>query len=148
MNDRAFGISLDAASAMVDATLAEARRRELKPLAAVVLDAGGHLVAAKREDGASLFRFDIAKGKASGAIGMGYGTREMAARVGTSTAFYTGLMALTQGAILPSPGGVLILDEEGRVLGAIGVSGDLGDADEAAALAGIAAAGLLAQPGA
>lgn len=138
-------LTLAAASTIVDAALAQARAAGLNPLAVVVLDAGAHLVAAKREDDASLFRIPIAKGKAGGALGMGYGSRELAKRAATAPAFYNGLMALT-GEVVPSPGGVLIRDAAGALLGAVGVSGDTGDADEAAALAGIAAAGLVAQP--
>jgi uncharacterized protein GlcG (DUF336 family) len=138
-------LPLAAASAIVDGALAHAREAGLKPIAVVVLDAGAHLVAAKREDEASLFRIQIASGKATGALGMGYGTRELAKRAAGAPTFYAGLMALT-GEVVPSPGGVLIRDREGRLLGAVGISGDTGDADEAAALAGIEAAGLVAQP--
>ena len=138
-------LTLAAASAIVDAALAHARGAGLAPIAVVVLDTGAHLVAAKREDDASLFRIPIATGKASGALGMGYGTRELARRAAGAPAFYNGLAALT-GEVIPSPGGVLIRNSEGQLLGAVGISGDTGDADEAAALAGIAAAGLIAQP--
>ena len=139
-------IMLAAASAITDGAIAHARENHLNPLAIVVLDAGAHLIAAKREDEASLFRIQIASGKATGALGMGYGTRELAKRAAGAPTFYAGLMALT-GEVVPSPGGVLIRDEAGALLGAVGISGDTGDADEAAALAGIAAAGLVAQPG-
>lgn len=138
-------LNLAAASTIIDTALAHARDAGLNPLAVVVLDAGAHLVAAKREDGASLFRVQIATGKATGALGMGYGTRELAKRAAGAPTFYSGLMALT-GEVIPSPGGVLIRDASGTLLGAVGISGDTGDADEAAALAGIAAAGLNAQP--
>jgi uncharacterized protein GlcG (DUF336 family) len=125
--------------------LAHARANKLSPLAVVALDAGGHLIAAKREDEASLFRMQIATGKATGALGMGYGTRELAKRAAGAPVFYSGLMALT-GEVVPSPGGVLVRDAAGALIGAVGISGDTGDADEACALAGIAAAGLTAQP--
>lgn len=138
-------LTLSAASRIVDVGLAHAREAGLNPLAIVVLDAGGHLVAAKREDEASLFRVRIATAKAMGALGMGYGTRELARRAADAPVFYSGLMAMT-GEVVPSPGGVLIRNGEGQLLGAVGVSGDLGDADESAAMAGIAAAGLDAQP--
>ena len=138
-------LGLDAASTIVDAALAHARNAKLNPIAIVVLDAGGHLAVAKREDDASLFRIQIATGKATGALGMGYGTRELARRAAGAPTFYAGLMALT-GEVVPSPGGVLVRDADGRLVGAVGISGDTGDADEAAALAGIAAAGLVAQP--
>lgn len=142
-----MALGLAAAATIVDAALAHARAAALQPLAVVVLDAGGHLIAAKREDEASLFRIQIASGKATGALGMGYGTRELARRAAGAPMFYNGLMALT-GEVPPSPGGVLIRDGEGRLIGAVGISGDTGDADEAAALAGIAPAGLRPQPAA
>jgi uncharacterized protein GlcG (DUF336 family) len=138
-------LTLAAASTLIDGALTHARAAGLAPLAIVVLDAGAHMVAMKREDGASLFRGQIAAGKATGALGMGYGTRELAKRAQSAPLFYTALMAMT-GEVVPSPGGVLIRDANGRLLGAIGVSGDTGDADEAAALAGISTAGLVGQP--
>ena len=140
-------LTLAAASVIIDTALSHARAAGLSPLAVVVLDAGAHLVAAKREDEASLFRIQIATGKATGALGMGYGTRELAKRAAGAPTFYAGLMALT-GEVVPSPGGVLIRDTAGKLLGAVGISGDTGDADEAAALAGIGGAALVAQPGA
>ena len=106
----------------------------------------GWHIAAKREDGAGILRIDIATGKAWGAIGMGYGTREIAARAQAVPAFIAAIGATSGGRIVPSPGGVLLL-RDGGVIGAVGVSGDTGDNDEAAALAGIAAAGLDAAPG-
>ncbi len=139
-------LTLAAAEAILDGALGHARAEGLAPLAMVVLDAGAHMVAMKREDGASLFRGQIAAGKATGALGMGYGTRELARRAQGGPLFYTALMTLT-GEVVPSPGGVLIRDVKGGLLGAVGISGDTGDADEAAALAGVAAAGLIAQPG-
>lgn len=140
------GLTLAQAEVIAAAALAYAQTRGLAPLGIVLLDAGGHLVLAKRQDGASLFRVRIAEGKATGALGMGYGTRELARRAAGAPTFYAGLMALT-GEVVPSPGGVLIRDAAGMLLGAIGVSGDTGDNDEAVGLAGIAAAGLTAQPG-
>ena len=139
-------LTLSAADAIIDAALAHAREAGLAPIAVVVLDDGAHMVAMKRQDGASLFRGQIATGKATGALGMGYGTRELAKRAQGGPLFYTALMATT-GELIPSPGGVLIRDADGKLIGAVGISGDTGDADEAAALAGIAAAGLVAQPG-
>lgn len=139
-------LSLATAETIATAALAAARDRALEPLALVVLDAGGHVVLAKREDGAGILRIDIATGKAWGAIGMGYGTREIAARAQAVPAFIAAIGATSGGRIVPSPGGVLLL-RDGGVIGAVGVSGDTGDNDEAAALAGIAAAGLDAAPG-
>ena len=139
---RRFG--LEAASLIVDAALAEARRRDLAPLAVAVLDAGGHLVAFKREDRAGILRFDIAFAKAWGALGMGFGTRELANR---SATFVNALAVMSGGRVAPSPGGVLVAGDEGEIVGAIGISGDKGEMDEACAVAGIVAAGFTAHTG-
>ncbi|MFD1612339.1 heme-binding protein [Sphingomonas tabacisoli] len=135
-------MKLDQASAMIDAALADARARNAKPLGVIVLDAGGHPVAFEREDGASLFRFDIARAKALGALGMGADTREIAARAASNPAFFTSVAVATGGSLALSAGGVLVRDGEGQVIGAVGISGDTSDVDEACALTGIAAAGL------
>ena len=140
-------LTLAQACAIVDAAIAEGRKKSFAPLAIAVLDAGGHVIAFKREDGASFLRFDIACGKAWGAIGMGFGTRELAERAAKYPSFVTALAAASQGRIIPSPGGVLILGADGDVVGAIGISGDVGDNDEVCAIAGIAAVGLSARPG-
>ena len=140
-------LTLQQASTLIDAALAEGRMRELAPLSIAVLDAGGHLIASKREDGAGILRFELAFAKAWGALGMGYGTREIAERAGKSPAFITSLYAISQGRVVPSPGGVLILSSDREVLGAVGISGDTGDDDEACAVAGIAALNLIAAPG-
>jgi uncharacterized protein GlcG (DUF336 family) len=140
-------ITLAQASIVVDAALSKARELECSPLAVAVADAGGHLVAFKREDRAGILRFDIAYGKAWGALGMGFGTRELAGRAASNPAFLTALAAASGGRIIPSPGGVLVLDGL-EVIGAVGVSGDTGDRDEECALAGIIAAGLAGQTGA
>jgi uncharacterized protein GlcG (DUF336 family) len=141
-------LRLAQASALIAAALAEGRRRGLAPLAVTVLDAGGHLVAFQREDGAGFLRFDIAYGKAWGALGMGFGTRELAERAAKVPTFVNALAATSHGRAVPSPGGVIILAGDGAVIGAVGISGDTGDHDEACALAGIAAVGLVARPGA
>ena len=140
-------LKLAQAKTIIDAALAEGRRQKLAPLAVAVLDAGGHLVAYQREDGAGIVRFDIAYGKAWGSLGMGFGTRELAQRATNSPAFFTALATLSQGRMVPSPGGVLMLDADGDVIGSVGISGDAGDKDEACALFGIGAAGLKAVPG-
>jgi uncharacterized protein GlcG (DUF336 family) len=140
-------LTLDAASLMVDSALAEARAKGFSPLCVAVLDAGAHLVALKREDGASLMRSQIAIAKATGALGMGYGSRELAKRANAAPVFYSALFAISGGAMAPSPGGVLIRNAEGEVIGAVGISGDTGDADEASAIAGVLAAGLVPDAG-
>ena len=142
------GLKLAQAVRIIDTALAEARQRELAPLAVAVLDTGGNLVAFQREDRAGIARYPIAYGKAWGALGMGYGTAELADRAERSLAFFTAITAASGGRMIPSPGGVLIADADHGVIGAVGVSGDSGDNDEACAVAGIAAAGLTAVPGA
>jgi len=141
-------LKLAQASTILDAAIAEGRKRSLAPLAVAVLDAGGHLIAFKREDGAGFVRFDIAYGKAWGALGMGFGTRELAERAANFPTFVAALSAASQGRMIPSPGGVLIVGADGEVVGAVGISGDIGDNDEICAMAGIEAVGLSAIPGA
>lgn len=140
-------LTLTAASTMVDAALAHARDQNFSPLCVAVLDAGAHLVALKREDEASLMRSQIAIAKATGALGMGYGSRELAKRASASPHFYTALFAISGGAMAPSPGGVLIRNGRGEVIGAVGISGDTGDVDEACAIVGVLAASLVPDPG-
>lgn len=135
-------MTLDHARRIIDAALAHGRAQGAQPLAVVVLDAGAHPVATVREDGASLFRFDIAKAKATGALGMGADTRVIATRAAANPGFFQSVVAVTGGQLALSPGGVLIRDLEGAVMGAVGISGDTGDCDEACGIAGILAAGL------
>lgn len=135
-------ISLDQAQTMVREAIAHGRAQNLKPLAVIVIDSGGHPVAFAREDGASFFRHDIARAKAVGALGMGDDTRVLAERAKANPAFFQSVTAVVGGNIAFSPGGVLVRDASGIVIGAVGISGDTGDMDEACALAGIAAAGL------
>jgi uncharacterized protein GlcG (DUF336 family) len=139
-------LTLAHASAIIDAALAAGRAQQFAPLVVAVLDAGGHLIAFKREDGAGFARFDIAFGKAWGALGMGFGTRELAHRAAAFPTFVAAIAAATQGRMIPSPGGVLICDTQGAVVGAVGISGDIGDNDEVCALAGIEAVGLSGLP--
>ncbi len=140
-------VSLAQASTIVDAALKKGRETNCAPLTVAVLDAGGHLVAFKREDKSGILRFDIAFGKAWGALGMGFGSREFVERLQKAPVFTGVLAVLSQGRVVPVPGGVLIRDAGGDIIGAVGISGDTSDRDEAAALAGIAAAGLTADPG-
>lgn len=140
-------LTLEAATQIADAALAHARQEKLSPLCIVVLDAGGHPVILRSEDGATFMRSQIAAAKANGALGMGYGSRELARRAAAAPVFYTSLFALSGGAMAASPGGVLIRNGGGRVIGAVGVSGDTGDADEACAIVGVRAAGLEADAG-
>ena len=113
-----------------------------QPLCQAVLDAGGHDIALKRQDGAGILRADIARGKAWGALGMGFASRELAERAQKLPAFFGALAAVSQGRLVPAAGGVLIYDEARNILGAVGISGDTSDRDEDCALSGIKAAGL------
>ena len=141
-----MSVSLSAASTIVDAALKAGREKGMMPLTVAVLDAGGHLVAFKREDGSGILRFDIAFGKAWGALGMGFGSRELFNRTPANPTFMAALSAASGGRVVPVPGGVLIL-EGGVVAGAVGVSGDVSDNDEVCAIAGIEAAGLQSKTG-
>lgn len=141
-------LTLAQANTLIEIALAEGRKRNLASLAVAVLDTGGHLIAFQREDKAGFFRNDIAFGKAWGALGMGFGTRELAERATKFPTFVTMLATASQGRMIPSPGGVLIADAEQDILGAVGISGDFGDNDELCAVAGIEAIGLTAIVGA
>jgi uncharacterized protein GlcG (DUF336 family) len=135
-------LTLAQASLIVDKALEHGRTLKLKPLAVAVLDAGGHLLAFKREDGASILRPQIAQGKAWGTLGMGFGGREFARRAAAAPAFIAALTDASEGRVIPVPGGVLIRGGDGRIIGAAGISGDLSEQDEACAVYGIKAAGL------
>jgi uncharacterized protein GlcG (DUF336 family) len=140
-------LTLAQASTIVDIALATARDLELVPMTVAVLDAGGHLVAFKREDRSGILRYDIAYGKAWGALGMGFGSRTLYERAANTPQFFNALYVASGGRVVTNPGGVLIRDAEGEIIGAVGISGDTSDKDEACAIAGIEAAGLFADPG-
>jgi uncharacterized protein GlcG (DUF336 family) len=142
-----MSVTLAQASTIVDVALKKARDNNLAPLTVAVLDAGGHLVAFKREDKSGILRFDIAFGKAWGALGMGFGSRTLASRAAKTPQFFTMLAAASGGRMVTNPGGVLIKDASGTIVGACGISGDTSDKDEMCAVAGIEAAGLKADPG-
>ena len=142
-----MSVTLAQALNIVDATLKRARELKQMPQTVVVLDTGGHVVCAKREDGSGIIRFEIAIGKAYGALGMGWGSRTMMERAAQNPNFMTAIVAASEGRIVPNPGGVLVRDPSNRLLGAVGISGDTGDNDEIIAIAGIEAAGLKADPG-
>ena len=142
-----MSVTLAQASTIVDVALKKARDSNLAPLTVAVLDSGGHLVAFKREDKSGILRFDIAFGKAWGALGMGFGSRTLASRAAKTPQFFTMLAAASGGRMVTNPGGVLIKDASGTVVGACGISGDTSDKDEMCAVAGIEAAGLKADPG-
>jgi uncharacterized protein GlcG (DUF336 family) len=141
-------VTLAHASTIVDAALKKGRETSCAPLTVAVLDAGGHLVAFKREDRSGIMRFDIAFGKAWGALGMGFPSRTLGERAEKYPVFFQAIAAVSQGRFVPAPGGVLIRDAGGDIIGAVGVSGDSSDKDEVCAVAGITAAGLKADTGA
>lgn len=141
-------LTLDQALTIAQTALGEGAARGLAPLCVVVLDAGGHLVAALRADGASINRPEIATAKAAGCLAMGFGGRELARRAQAMPQFFAGLAAIFPNGILPVPGGVLIRDANGGLIGAVGVTGDTSDNDEICAIAGIRAAGLHENTGA
>jgi uncharacterized protein GlcG (DUF336 family) len=135
-------ITLAQAEAIAAATLDHGRAVAAAPLTVAVLDAGGHPVVLKREDGSGILRPQIAHAKAWGALGMGFSSRELGRRAEAQPAFFGSLAAVAEGRFAPAAGGVLVCDVSGSVLGAVGVSGDVSDVDEVCALAGVAAAGL------
>jgi uncharacterized protein GlcG (DUF336 family) len=140
-------LTLAIAQAIIKNTLAHGVVSKFKPLGAVVLDVRGAVLAAAISDGSSLARFDVARAKAKGALAFNMGTRALEKIAKDRPHLLMGVVAAIDGGIVPVPGGVLIRDEEGSVLGAIGVSGDTSDNDEAAALAGISVAGLVGDGG-
>jgi uncharacterized protein GlcG (DUF336 family) len=141
-------ITLQQASTIIDAALASGVTRGFQPLTVAVLDRGGQLKALKRADQSSLLRPEIAIGKAWGALGMGFGGRELAKRAASQPAFINALVNLSNGRMVPGIGGVLIRSADGELVGAVGISGDTGENDEICALAGIEAAGLHGDTGA
>ena len=141
-------MKLEIAQKMVTAALAAARTRNLKPLAVAALDARGALKAFAAEDGTSLKRAEIATGKAAGALAMGLGSRTLGTMATDRPHFVAAVTHAVGGLLIPVAGGVLIRDGAGALIGAVGISGDTSDNDEAAAVAGIQAAGLKADPGA
>ncbi len=143
-------LTLETSLEIVSEALRCGRETSCAPLAVAVLDTGGHLKAFAREDGGGILRPQIAFGKAWGALGMGSGSRVMAQRAAAGPghqAFVDSLNAMSGGRVVPAPGGVLVRDPEGQLVGAVGVTGDVSEKDEACAIAGIEAVGLNADPG-
>jgi uncharacterized protein GlcG (DUF336 family) len=147
-NPLGTAISLAAARTIVVRALAHARSSDFPPMTVAVLNAAGTLVAFAGEDGSSLLRERIARGKAHGALNMGVGSRSLAARAASNPAFVNSLVSLADGNLVPVAGGVLIRDDNDTVIGAVGVTGHLPDDDEACAIHGITACDLRADPGA
>lgn len=137
-------LTLAAANQIIAKALEKARAMKIKPVTVVVLDDSGYVKAVQREDGASMFRFDIATGKAWAAVAMGASSRALAGRAKDNPNFFVTLAATAQGKFLPQTGGVLIRDAQGVIVGAAGASGGTGDEDEAVCAFGIEQAGLVA----
>ena len=142
-----MNISLEQAQAIIAAALAHRKDRGYKPMAVIVLDSGGHPVAFEREDGASNMRYQIAFGKAHGALAFGIGSRALGQRAAAQPTFIAAATAAIGGALIPVPGGILIRDDAGAIVGGVGVTGDNSDNDEEAGIAGIESVGLTPDPG-
>ncbi|MCR6672001.1 heme-binding protein [Devosia ginsengisoli] len=126
-------MELRTAFALIEATFEEGRRRNARPLSAMVLDPGGHQIAGAREDGAGFARLALAQGKAWGSLGLGFGSRVLSEKAPQAPEFFAAAASLFEGRLLPAPGGLLLLSD-GKLVGALGVSGDTGDTDEACAI--------------
>ena len=137
-----MNISLDQAQTIITAALAKSKEMGHQPMSIAVLDASGNLKAFASEDGASMFRFDIARAKAWGAVGMGVSSRTLGERAKGNPNFFVSLAATSDGRFLPQTGAVVIKDAQGNVIGAVGASGGTGDEDELICIAGVAAVGL------
>ena len=137
-------LTLKQANGVIERALERARAMKIKPLAVVVLDDAGNVKAAQREDGASMFRFDVALGKAWASVAMGVSSRALLKRAKDNPNFFVALAATAKGKFLPQTGGVLIKNDKGEILGAAGASGGTGEEDEEACVSGIQAAGLIA----
>jgi uncharacterized protein GlcG (DUF336 family) len=140
-------ITLAIADAIADSALQKRRAMGFAALTVAVLDSGGHIKVVKREDESSIMRSDIAIGKAWGALGMGFGGRELARRAEKVPTFFTALNAMSGGRVVPVAGGVLIRTPEGRIIGAVGISGDTSDNDEICAVHAVITAKLVADTG-
>jgi uncharacterized protein GlcG (DUF336 family) len=135
-------LTLDTANAIIEAALAASAQAGFKPMAVVVLDDSGHVVSAQRQDGASMFRIDVATGKAWAAVAMGASSRVLGERAASNPNFFVSLASTAQGRFLPQTGAVLIKGDAGRIIGAAGASGGTGDEDEQICIAGVTAVGL------
>jgi len=140
-------LTLPVAKQIIEAALAKGVELGINPLCVSVLDAGGHLKALERQDGTSTLRPEIAQGKARGAISLGLGSRALFNRAKAEPFFIQAMNTLSNGSLVPVPGGVLIRASDSTIIGAVGITGDTSDNDEACAIAGIEAAGLVADPG-
>ncbi|WP_420566988.1 GlcG/HbpS family heme-binding protein [Thalassovita sp.] len=138
-------LSLRKARTIIRKVFEVGREMELKPLSTVVLDAGGNVIAFERGDGAAPGRFQIAFGKAYGTVMLGMPGKAQMARAEQQPYFMTALAGVYGGNVVPVPGGVLVRNKKGVVVGAVGVTGDTSDNDATAALAGIESVGLFGE---
>ena len=141
-------ITLAQADKIADAALGKGRELGLEPLTVVVLDGGGHVVVAKREDASGILRYELALAKAYGALGFGTGSRGLAVRATKAPHFMAAAAAVADGRLAPAPGGVLIRNQSEAVIGAVGISGDSGDNDETCAAHAITSHSLRPDTGA
>jgi uncharacterized protein GlcG (DUF336 family) len=135
-------LKLIQAQKIIEGALARSQKEKFKPMGIAVLDHTGNLIAFAREDGASMFRFEIAQAKAWGAVGMGVSSRTLATRAKDNPNFFVSLASTAGGKFLPQTGAVLILSDSGELLGAVGASGGTGDEDELICIAGVESAGF------
>ena len=135
-------LTLEQAQTIIAGALARSKAEGFKPMGIAVLDESGNLKAFAREDGASMFRFDVARAKAWGAAGMGVSSRTLAERAKDNPNFFVSLSATSDGKFLPQPGAVVIKDAAGKIIGAVGASGGTGDQDEEICIAGVKSVGL------
>ncbi|MBU4528997.1 MAG: heme-binding protein [Hoeflea sp.] len=140
-------LSLSQGLDIAQAAMASGKTHGFKPLTVAVLDAGGHIVVVLRDDNSSLLRPEIAVGKAWGVLGMGFGGRELARRAEKTPQFFSALSDMSGGRMVPVQGGVIVRNASGAILGSVGISGDTSANDEICAIAGIEAAGLIADAG-
>jgi uncharacterized protein GlcG (DUF336 family) len=138
-------IDLDHANRIVAEAFKKGAALKLKPLSVAVLDPGGHVIAFQRQDGASILRFQIAVAKAAGALAVGVSSRKIGEMAAERPSFVASLSAIAPQGVIPAAGGVIVVDDAGEILGAVGITGDSSDNDEACALAAITAAGLKVQ---
>jgi uncharacterized protein GlcG (DUF336 family) len=138
-------ISLDQANAVIAAAFAKGRELALNPLSVAVMDAGGHLIAFQRQDGASTLRPQIACGKAGSALALGVSSRKISDMAGERPGFIASLGAISPHGLIPAAGGIIVVDDNGVPIGAVGITGDTSDSDEVCTFAGIAAVGLKSQ---
>ncbi len=141
-------LTLAQAKDIIRIALEEQAKRNFKPMAVVVLGAGGTIKASESQDGTSALRPKVAHGKAFGAFSLGLGSRALFERAKLEPFFIQAMNSLCNGALVPVPGGVLIRSTDGQLLGAVGITGDTSDNDELCCVAGIEGVGLIADTGA